>query len=58
VLEDLTRFAAAGYSLVVANFDCPSHTVDELCEQIERAGRDVLPAAAGISAAGGWKPVA
>jgi probable F420-dependent oxidoreductase len=56
VLEDLSRFAAAGYSLVVANFDCPSHRVDELCEQIERAGRDVLPAAAALSPAGGWKP--
>jgi alkanesulfonate monooxygenase SsuD/methylene tetrahydromethanopterin reductase-like flavin-dependent oxidoreductase (luciferase family) len=57
VLEDLGRFAAAGYSLVVVSFDCPSHSVDELCEQIERAGRDVLPAAAGIAPAGGWKPV-
>jgi probable F420-dependent oxidoreductase len=57
VLEDLARFAAAGYSLVVANFDCPSHSVDELCEQIEHAGCDVLPAAAGIVSGGGWKPV-
>jgi probable F420-dependent oxidoreductase len=57
VLEDLARFAAAGYSLVVALFDCPSHSVDELTEQIERAGRDVLPAAAGIAPKGGWKPV-
>jgi len=49
VLEDLARFAVAGYSLVVALFDCPSHSVDELTEQIERAGRDVLPAATGIA---------
>jgi alkanesulfonate monooxygenase SsuD/methylene tetrahydromethanopterin reductase-like flavin-dependent oxidoreductase (luciferase family) len=56
VLEDLARFASAGYSLVVANFDCPSHTVDELCEQIERAGADVLPAANAIAPGGGWKP--
>jgi probable F420-dependent oxidoreductase len=57
VLEDLARFAAAGYSLVVALFDCPSHTMDELAEQIERAGRDLLPAAAGIAPQGGWKPL-
>jgi probable F420-dependent oxidoreductase len=56
VVEDLSRFAGAGYSLVVANFDCPSHTVDELCEQIERAGVDVLPTAAAIAPSGGWKP--
>jgi probable F420-dependent oxidoreductase len=58
VLEDLARFAAAGYSLVVCNFDCPSHDVDELIEQIERAGRDVLPAAARITPAGGWETMA
>jgi probable F420-dependent oxidoreductase len=57
VLEDLERFARAGYSLVVCAFDCPSHSVDELGEQIERAGRDVLPEAVGIAPAGGWKPL-
>ena len=57
VLEDLARFGAAGYSLVVALFDCPSHSVDELVEQIERAGRDVLPAATGIAPKGCWKTV-
>jgi hypothetical protein len=57
VLEDLARFAAAGYSLVVALFDCPSHSMDELVEQIERAGRDLLPATVGIAPQGGWKPV-
>jgi probable F420-dependent oxidoreductase len=56
VLEDLAQFATAGYSLVVANFDCPSHSVDELCEQIERAGGELLPTAATIAPAGGWKP--
>jgi probable F420-dependent oxidoreductase len=57
VLEDLARFAAAGYSLVVCAFDCPSHEVEEVCEQIERAGRDVLLAAAGIAPSGEWKPL-
>jgi probable F420-dependent oxidoreductase len=57
VLEDLARFAAAGYSLVICAFDCPSHTVAELCEQIDRAGRDILPAAGDIAPQGGWNPV-
>jgi alkanesulfonate monooxygenase SsuD/methylene tetrahydromethanopterin reductase-like flavin-dependent oxidoreductase (luciferase family) len=57
VLEDLARFAAAGYSLVICAFDCPSHTVTELCEQIDRAGADVLPAAVHIAPRGEWKPV-
>ena len=57
VLEDLARFAGAGYSLVICAFDCPSHGVDELSEQIGRAGRDVLPPAAGIVPDGGWKRI-
>lgn len=57
VLEDLARFAAAGYSLVICAFDCPSHTVNELCEQIDRAGREILSAASDIAPRGGWKPV-
>ncbi len=57
VLEDLARFAAAGYSLVICAFDCPSHTVTELCEQIDRAGREILSAAADIAPQGGWRPV-
>jgi len=57
VLEDLERFAAAGYSLVICAFDCPSHTVTELCEQIDRAGREILPAAADIAPQGRWRPV-
>ena len=55
VLDDLSRFARAGYSLVVCAFDCPSHSVDELCDQIERAGSEVIEHAAGLDAAGGWK---
>jgi len=31
--------------------------VTELCEQIDRAGRDILPAAAEIVPQGGWKRV-
>jgi len=57
VLADLARFAAAGYSLVICAFDCPSHTVTEICEQIDRAGQDVLPGAADVAPQGGWKPV-
>lgn len=56
VLEDLERFARSGYSLVVCKMDCPSGEVDEIIEQIERVGRDVIPAAADITATGGWKP--
>jgi hypothetical protein len=42
------RFAAAGYSPVGCAFDRPSHSASELCDWIDRAGRDVLPAASGI----------
>jgi hypothetical protein len=35
--------------------DCPSGTIDELLEQIERVGAEIIPSAAGISAIGGWR---
>ena len=55
VLEDLQAFAAAGYGLMILHFDCPSGSVDELEEQIDRAGEEILPAAKAIQAAGEWK---
>ena len=53
VLSDLQRFADAGYSLVVLIFDCHGR-VEELEEQIQRFGEEVIPAAKGIKAKGGW----
>ncbi len=58
VLGDLQRFADAGYSLVVAIYDCPSGKVDELLEQVQRTGETVVPEANGIAARGGWKLLA
>jgi probable F420-dependent oxidoreductase len=54
VLEDLEKFAEAGYSLVVAKMDCPSGEVKEIHEQIDRVGHEVVPESARIQAAGGW----
>jgi len=55
ILEDLQRFADAGYSLVVLIFDCPSGEIAELREQVERLGAEVMPAAHEIKVAGEWK---
>ncbi|MDA2944784.1 MAG: TIGR03619 family F420-dependent LLM class oxidoreductase [Actinomycetota bacterium] len=55
VIHDVARFAAAGYSTLVCKMDCPSGTIDELLEQIERVGAEIIPSAAGISAIGGWR---
>jgi probable F420-dependent oxidoreductase len=55
VIDDVARFAAAGYSTLVCKMDCPSGTIDELLEQIERVGSEVIPAVAGITASGGWR---
>ncbi len=55
VLEDLEKFAGAGYGLMILHFDCPSGSVDELEEQIDRAGRELLPQAKKIRASGEWK---
>ncbi|MEC9338480.1 MAG: hypothetical protein VX971_02475, partial [Actinomycetota bacterium] len=54
VLEDLQRFAQAGYSLVVAKMDCPSGEVEEIHEQIGRVGQDIVPECGSIEASGGW----
>jgi probable F420-dependent oxidoreductase len=56
VLSDLERFAAAGYSLVVCKMDCPSGEVDEIIEQIEWVGAELIPHVADITSTGGWKP--
>jgi probable F420-dependent oxidoreductase len=55
VIADVARFATAGYSTLVCKMDCPSGTIDELLEQIERVGSEVMPAVAGITASGGWR---
>ena len=55
VIAGLGRFAEAGYSHVVCFFECPSGDLDELAEQVERVGQDVLPAAKAIPVKGGWK---
>jgi hypothetical protein len=53
----LQRFADQGYWLIVIIFDALGK-VDELEEQIQRFGEDVIPAARGIKVRGGWSPVA
>ena len=55
ILEDLERFAAAGYSLLVIAPDVPSNTYAEFEEQVEWLGKEVIPDAAGIRAAGSWR---
>ena len=55
MLEDLEKFAQAGYSLVVAKMDCPSGEVGEIREQIDLVGHEIVTECAQIQAAGGWK---
>ncbi|MBV29215.1 MAG: hypothetical protein CL504_01135 [Actinobacteria bacterium] len=55
VLEDLEKFATAGYSLVVAKMDCPSGEVEEIHEQITRVGHEVIPECSQILAADSWR---
>jgi probable F420-dependent oxidoreductase len=55
ILSDLSRFANAGYSLVILFFDCPSGQMAELEEQIQGCGEDVIPHAARIPAKGEWQ---
>lgn len=56
ILADLARFAAAGYSMIVAKIVCPSGDVAELREHIDRVGAEIIPVARGFTPAGGWQP--
>ncbi len=55
ILDDLSRFAAAGYSLVVLFFDClSSREISEWDDQMRRFGEEVIPEAKKIEVKGGW----
>jgi hypothetical protein len=47
------RFADGGYSLVIFILDCLGR-VEELETQIQCSAEEVIPAAKGIKAKGGW----
>jgi probable F420-dependent oxidoreductase len=48
ILGDLQHFADHGYSHCTVHLDCPSGTVSEWREQLERFAAEVLPEARGI----------
>ncbi|MFT7602174.1 MAG: putative F420-dependent oxidoreductase [Acidimicrobiales bacterium] len=56
ILEDLARFAEAGYSMIVAKIVCPSGEVSELREHIEQIGHQIIPTATELQPSGGWRP--
>ena len=55
ILSDVQRFADAGYSMMILSADCPSRTLEEWKDQIERFGAEVLPEALKIKPAGEWR---
>ncbi len=57
IIEDFSRFAAAGYSMVVCMLECPSGALAEQLQQIERFGDEVIPETKKITPAGEWKRV-
>ena len=56
ILDDLARFAEAGYSMIVAKVVCPSGEVSELRDHIQRIGDEIIPTARELEATGGWQP--
>lgn len=48
ILEDLQHFAGFGYDHATVHLDCPSGSVTEWREQLERFAEEVLPAAKAI----------
>ncbi len=54
VLSDLERLAKAGYSHVVAFYDCPSGQISELLDQISITGNAIIPEAKKLVPDGGF----
>ncbi len=57
ILEDLQAMADAGFSMIVCMLACPSGSLTEQHEQIQRFGEEVIPQAKGIKPTGEWKLV-
>jgi probable F420-dependent oxidoreductase len=55
ILTDLARFTEVGYALMILFFDCPSGTMTEQEEQMQRFGQEVIPQAEKLMPKGGWK---
>jgi len=57
ILEHLQALADAGFSMIVCMMMCPSGSLAEQEEQIQRFGEEVIPQAKGIAPKGEWKLV-
>lgn len=55
VLEDLQQFADAGYGMMILHFDAPNAKVEEIEEQVDRAGKDIIPKAKAFKPKGEWR---
>jgi probable F420-dependent oxidoreductase len=54
VLADLGALADRGFSHTVVHLDCPTGTMAEYRDRLDAFGARVVPAAAGVAAAGPW----
>lgn len=54
VLEDLAALAARGFSHVVVHLDCPTGTMHEYRDRLDRFGAMVVAEAAELESAGPW----
>lgn len=57
ILEHLQELADAGFSMVVCMMMCPSGSLAEQHEQIQRFGEEIIPQAKNIKPTGEWKLV-
>lgn len=55
ILEDLAKYAAHGYGMLIMAPICPSRTYAEFQEQAEWFGREIMPEAKKITVAGDWR---
>ncbi len=57
IIDHLAELAGAGYSLVVCMLMCPSGSVNELKDQIQQFGEEVIPIVKTVKPNGEWKPI-
>tara|TARA_B100000686_G_C16757416_1_gene956443 strand:- start:833 stop:1873 length:1041 start_codon:yes stop_codon:yes gene_type:complete len=57
ILEDLSKYADAGYSMIICMLQCETDSVSEQMEQIHRFGEEIIPTARTFAPKGDWKKV-
>ena len=57
IIDHLAELAEEGYSLVTCMLMCPSGSINELKDQIQEFGEEIIPNVKTVTPKGEWKPL-